>query len=236
MNRVLVIIPTAPYLAYGKYEKEFHPSEWALANLKYDQVWGRFNGPSTERQRAVRETWAKHIKAPHEFKFFVGNTHEGPVPDDMVKVDAGDGYLELPWKIQKAAQYGLDNGFDILFKCDDDTFVTPHLIPFLEKTDVDYGGYIWKDISVGGGAGYIWSRKAMQAAANATRAQFAEGNDYEDWAFALVMRDAGIKPTNVIGIQEEINIFNSLKEPLSFHPVSPKGMRQAYQDFYVNRQ
>lgn len=227
------MVPTASYLDYKHYEKKFNPSEWALNNMRFDQVWGRFNGPASERQQAVRETWAKHITAPHAFKFFVGRTQPEPVPDDMVKVDAGDGYLELPWKIKAAAQWALDHDFDILFKCDDDTFITPHLIPFLEKTDVEYGGYIWKDISIGGGAGYIWNRRAMQAAANATDAQFAEGNNYEDWAFALVMRDAGIKPTNVIGIQEEINIYNNIKEPLSFHPCSPKGLRQAYEQVWV---
>lgn len=234
MNKVLVAIPTAPYLNYGTYEKAFQTSEWGLANQRFDRVWGRFNGPCTERQAAVRDTWAKHITAPHEFKFFVGRTHEGPVPDDMVKLDVGDGYLELPWKIQGAAQYALDNGFDVMLKADDDTFITPYMIPFLEQTTVDYGGYVWKDISVGGGAGYVWSRRAMQAAVKATREQFAAGNDYEDWAFALVMRDAGIPATNLIGFQEEINIFNNLKEPLSFHPVSPLGMRQAYQQFYLN--
>jgi hypothetical protein len=47
------------------------------------------------------------------------------------------------------------------------------------------------------------------------------------------MQEAGIPATNVPGIQEEINIFNILKEPLSFHPVSPKGMRQGYEQFYA---
>lgn len=229
MNKVLIAIPTAPYLDYKEYEKPFATSDWGLANMRFDRVWGRFNGPSTERQKAVRETWAKHVTDPATFKFFVGRTHEGPVPEDTVKLDCGDGYLDLPEKIRLISRYALDNGYDVMFKCDDDTFIYPAMVPFLAETKVDYGGYVYSNISAGGGPGYIWSRRAMQAAVDTPLEAF--DCNYEDWHFALVMQAAGIKCQHIVGIEEEPNVYHPVM--LSYHPVSPKGMREAYQKHYV---
>lgn len=229
MNKVLIAIPTAPYLDYKGYEKTFATSEWGLANMRFDRIWGRFNGPASERQTAVRETWAKHV-APATFKFFVGRTWEGPLPDDMIKLDCDDDYLEgLQRKIQLIGQYALDNGYDIVFKCDDDTFVYPDLVPYLCTTTVDYGGYVWSGMSAAGGPGYVWSRRAMQAAVDTPLTAF--NSNYEDWHYSLVMQAAGIKVQHITGIEEEPNVTHPVM--LSYHPVSPKGMREAYQKHYV---
>lgn len=233
MNKVLIAIPSAPVLLYGEHEKAFQVSDWALANHRWDRVWGRFSGASTERQKAVRETWAPEVvKQGATFKFFMGRDAQGQEwPDDVVLLDCADGYLDLPDKIKKMAQWAVDRDFDILFKCDDDTFVYPGLVPFLQHTDIEYGGSIYNSYAVGGGPGYIWNRRAMAAAIAAPLTDHPQCKSWEDWWFAEVMRAAGIKPTNVPGICEEPNA--QPKPPLTFHPVSPKGMRQAFNDIWT---
>lgn len=232
-NKVLVGIPTAPQLIYGEHEKAFQTSEWGLANTKWDRVWGRFSGPSTERQRAVRETWAPHIEtAGGTFRFFVGHSHEGDVPADTVKLEAPDGYLDLPVKIQAMCKWALEHGFDILFKCDDDTFCHPGLVPFLQATDIEYGGCLL-NYTAGGGPGYILGRKAMQALVDADMATaHPECRTWEDWLHAEIIRDAGITAVHHIGFVEEVNLMLKPEQRLTFHPVSPKGMRQMYAEFY----
>lgn len=232
MNKVLIGIPTAPMLLYGAHEKAFQYNEWETFHRRWERVWGRFSGPGTERQRAVRDTWGPRIaEQGATFKFFVGNTHEGPVPDDTVKLDVPDGYLDLPVKIQAMARWAKEHDYGILFKCDDDTAVYPGLVPFLQQTDIQYGGCVYNGYACGGGPGYIWGRQTMDAvlAVDVTKVH-QECKDWEDWLFAEIIKDAGIPAVNVVGIREEINI----KPPVdyTFHPVSPKGMRQFYEEVW----
>lgn len=231
MNKVLIGIPTAPFLNYGEYEGKWADNEYDRNNRRWERVYGRFNGPSTERQAAVRETWWKH-QAPATCKFFMGRTatkeHES---DDVVILDCGDNYLfDLQEKIQGMARWALDRDFDMMVKVDDDTFVYPALVPFLQENTFDFGGCVYGNYCVGGGPGEVFGRKAMEIIVKATPDMFPEFRHWEDRWFGEILHAAGIQATAINGFTEEINVSPPVR--YTFHPVSPSGMRKAYQDIY----
>lgn len=236
-NKVLLAIPTAPHLDYGEYECDWDKvhgrNQWDRDNRRWDRVYGRFNGPGTERQQAVRETWWKH-QAPATCKFFMGETAVGQEwPDDVVVLpNIGDKYLYgLQEKIQAIAKWAIERDFDIMVKLDDDTFVFPDFVPFLlELTGVDYGGNPYSDIANSGGCGYILSRRAMECLVATPLDSFPDKRFWEDWWVGHAMSAAGIKPTRIHGMYDEPHI--TVPRKLTFHPMSPKGLRQAYSEFY----
>jgi hypothetical protein len=230
-NKVLIGIPTAPFMDYGRFEAAWPDNPYDKANRRWERIYGRFNGPATERQSAVRETWWKH-QAPAVCKFFMGRTatkeHEA---DDVVILDCGDKYLfDLQEKIQGMFRWALERDFDVVIKMDDDTFVYPDLVPFLEKTDIDYGGCLYGGYCAGGGTGVVYSRRAMEIAVNAPPESFSEYRFWEDRWFGEILHAAGVPSTYIQGFTDEPNVTPPIK--YTFHPVSPKGMRQAYQEVY----
>ena len=42
---------------------------------------------------------------------------------DLIHLDCPDDYQSLPQKTYKLAEYALSHGYDLLLKCDDDTFM-----------------------------------------------------------------------------------------------------------------
>lgn len=234
MNKALIGIPTAPILNYGEYNGAWPPNEWDKNNRRWERVYGRFNGPSTERQQAVRDTWWKHITPPVVGKFFMGRTatkeHEA---EDVVILDCGDNYLfDLQVKIQGMCRWALDNGFDVMMKCDDDTFCHPALFPYLAETTVDYGGVIYNSYCCGGGTGYVFSRRSMDIIANASPKLFPEALHWEDRWMGEVLHAAGVEATSIPGFIDEPNLLVTPEFRKTFHPVSPAGMRAMYREFY----
>lgn len=231
-NRVLLAIPTAPHLDYGAYEAKWPNNEWDRANRRWERVYGRFNGPGTERQQAVRDTWWKH-QAPATCRFFMGKDAVGQQwPDDVVVLpEVSDKYLYgLQEKIQGMAKWALDNDFDIMVKLDDDTFVFPDFVPFLLETNIEWGGLPYNEYCVSGGTGEIMGRRAMEALVKTPLESYPDKRFWEDWWIGEIMRDAGLKAERVVGMWDEVNI--TVPRKLTFHPMSPNGLRQAYQEFY----
>lgn len=129
--------------------------------------------------RAQRETWIQDLDGRADYKFFLGLPESAD--EDVVSLDMPDGPI---WdavrgcghrtpvgqrKTEALARYALENGYDFVFKCDDDTFIrVDHLLAGgFER--FDYSGFTeqhWeRDIAwyrwCQGGAGYWLSRKAM---------------------------------------------------------------------------
>lgn len=234
MNKVLIGIPTAPVLDYGEYHGAWPDNEWDRNNRRWERVYGRFNGAGTARQTAVRETWWKH-QSPAVCKFFMGRTAtEAHKADDVVILDCGDKYLfDLQEKIQGMARWALDNDFDVMIKLDDDSFVYPTLVPFLQETTVDYGGLVYNDYCVSGGTGEVYSRRAMEIISSASPDIFPEHRHWEDRWFGEILHAAGIDGKSLAGFIDEPNVSPPIRR--TFHPVSPAGMRKAYQDIYGSK-
>jgi hypothetical protein len=193
MNKVLIGIPTAPFLNYGEYEAAWPDNPYDKANRRWERVYGRFNGPSTERQTAVRETWWKH-QAPAVCKFFMGRTAtDEHKADDVVILDCGDNYLfDLQEKIQGMARWALDNDFEVMIKAG-----RRHLcsiqpwFPSCKKRPLITAGCIYNEYCVGGGTGEVYSRKAMEIIANAPDTVFPEHRHWEDRWFGEILARGG---------------------------------------------
>lgn len=94
------------------------------------------------RRKAIRDTWLGELQSlnnyPYEarlekpadvqYKFFVGRHSMPTAPtlqSDEVALDVDDGYRGLPAKTQAICRWALENGYEALFKCDDDVYLQP---------------------------------------------------------------------------------------------------------------
>lgn len=155
----------------------------------------------TLRLPAIRETWATE-----DTKFFFGHGERELAHDEIV-LDCGDSYYETAFKVQAICRWALDNGYDGLFKADDDTYVRPERLELagweasdfvcrvLPPTDINHPcGYPY------GGCGYYLGKRMLDAAAtdkfptsNPEGDTWERCNTYEDGWIGRVARDAGIE-------------------------------------------
>lgn len=134
-----------------------------------------------ERANTVRRTWAKNPPSGVTIKFFRGNPIPSPslIEPDEVYLDVDDGYAGLPQKVQGAIAWAYENGFEYVFKTDDDCFVNLPILVRLPFGRYDYfgrfrgpsGGY---PADYASGFGYFLSRKAMK--------EVVHGGITQDWA------------------------------------------------------
>jgi hypothetical protein len=112
---------------------------------------------------AQRSTWLKDCQV--DYKFFFGRGSREPLADEIV-LDVDDGYPSLPTKVRLMCRWALDNGYEYLFKCDDDTYVRPERLISSGFEQHDYIGRVnWNPRRIGycsGGPGYWLSAKAMR--------------------------------------------------------------------------
>lgn len=70
--------------------------------------------------QAIRDTWLQNCPVDHAF--FVGGG-DATIWADEVVLDCGDGYLDLPWKLQAICAWALARDYDFVFVVDTDTYV-----------------------------------------------------------------------------------------------------------------
>jgi hypothetical protein len=163
---------------------------------------------STHQQ--MRDAYLKDC--PVDYRFFSGRftTHpekaeQRTIEQDEVFLDVPDGLGNLLWKIDVLThEWALERGYDFIFHCHNDTYV---VIPRLLASgfeNYDWSGQIWPAHSmpnpvqmINGASGVWFSRKAMEFAAKAIR---ANPNLYldmeataEDWRIARYL-DGHIQP------------------------------------------
>jgi hypothetical protein len=147
-----------------------------------------------ERANAQRETWVPEIKNA-DVKFFLGRTSRNSDSDEII-LDVDDGYKELPAKVQGVCRWALDNGYDYIFKTDDDVYINVPSFETLSPAPYDYVGrfrgpsdphHPWDYAS---GFGYWLSRRAMQIVVDSP---LDEAEWAEDRWVAKVLQQAGIQ-------------------------------------------
>lgn len=237
--RVLIAVPACQNLEYGAWESEESP-KFDRSKAYRGEAYGKdihISGPNP-RIDAVRETWWKDV-APFEHhvtaRFFYGQPFVGePKPDEVVLRVPGD-YGALPLRTQAICRWALDNKFEYVFKCDDDTAVyVDRLVREIGEGDCgDYAGYCHNNICTGG-PGYILGRRAMDAVANAgTPDHWAE-----DCWVGKVVGNSNIHPvslsTHIPGFAAHWywpNGYDGSKvgaDTVSVHAVQPEVMRDWY--------
>lgn len=238
MPKVLIAIPACHKYEYGKWESGDSP-HFNQAAAYNGQAYGtgiHISGYN-DRIQTVRDTWAKDIEPFKEhvtLKFFYGEPHPRPAASDEVYLPCGDGYEHLPLKTINIARYALEQGYDYVFKCDDDTAVyLDRLIHELMSHKFDYAGYENGRVA-SGGPGYWLSRRAMKAlVANDKPDHWAE----DVWT-GKVMSYANIPlqmlPGHRPGFSDHWfypNGFDPARDMtgvVAFHAVQPEVMRDWY--------
>jgi len=141
--------------------------------------------PHVLHRNVIRETWMPLVKGA-DVKFFFGHT---ATQGDEVQVDCDDSYEGLPSKVRSIVRWSLDNGYDYMFKCDDDVVLKPEKV--LHSTSADFIGHKndSRQYPIPFGFLYGMSKRAMQLVAEEP---LPSNNNDEAWVTAVLGR-AGIK-------------------------------------------
>jgi len=143
------------------------------------------------RADSQRETWVPHVKGM-DVKFFLGGGY--PTNEDEVILPCPDDYRSLPLKCKLMFQWAIDQGYDYVFKTDDDVLVAPDRLLAAVPVGRDYVGRL-RGPARGlpapycSGMGYWLSRRAMQA-----RIEGEDVDDHnEDLTTGNILLKAGIR-------------------------------------------
>jgi hypothetical protein len=102
------------------------------------------------RAQAQRETWIPRLAAAIpsgwtvDLRFVVGRppagAPPGPLGPDVTRLEAEDGYYELPGKMRALFQWAQERGYDHVFTCDDDVYLVPERLLASDFAAHDYSG------------------------------------------------------------------------------------------------
>ena len=139
--------------------------KYHVGNLPHENYDKHNHYDPNDQIQACRDTWANDLaKFGVDYKFFYGNGTRQPEADEVF-LDVPDDYRSLSKKIRAICKWALENGYEYMFKCDDDTFVWSDRLLDSDFYGKDCVGYDWGGF-VGGFACWL-SKKAMEAIANA---------------------------------------------------------------------
>jgi len=188
------------------------------------------------KQDAVRKTWLKDSdKAGIKAYFLIGRPgRPSEVLGDILYLDCGDGYLDLPAKTIAFLRFIEGNfDYDYIYKCDDDTYVNISTLLKLSIEPYDYCGYQYKNMVLKnkwhekhlephlrhqtypgtylgpwmtGGCGYLLSKRAVQYVINEYD-KFINKEFYEDKLIGDIMRTNNM-PSLVLVTFKEISGFD----------------------------
>jgi hypothetical protein len=240
MQKILIAIPACFKFEYGAWESGQSP------HFDRSKAWnGEPYGTDIHisgvnpRIQAVRETWAKDIepfKSHVALKFFYGCPPGGfprrPLPDEVF-LEVPDDYEHLIEKTRAICRWAVQNDWDWVFKCDDDTgvYVSRLVSELMVQRGMQYGGYKHGNIC-SGGPGYWLSKPAMRILGHRAdrKHQWAE-----DVNTGLILNGEGIEAIHLEGHMPGFkdhwffpNGFNPNKDMtgiVTFHAVQPEVMR-----------
>ena len=128
-----------------------------------------------ERRQRCLTTWMADGDRPgHPSRFFCWAAQRRVRPEQIgphaLALPCPDDYASLPqrtlwfcrWALEEGGRGKGEGGWDYLFKCDDDTYVSIPRLPSYDLRGRDYVGAEWRPgVGYGsGGAGYFLSRRA----------------------------------------------------------------------------
>jgi hypothetical protein len=122
------------------------------------------------RIEAQRKTWVPQVEGA-DVRFFVGDSSLTTQAD--VYLPVGDGYFDLPNKVKAIFKWGLDQGYDYIFKVDDDVYLRPERLLSCGFENNNYYGVCQPKNSYASGFIYCLSSKA---------ARLVVESQIEDWA------------------------------------------------------
>lgn len=168
----------------------------------------------------IRDTWLKSINSVgFEYKFFYGEgqaveedhqwkqsclslppEYETKLPytensielfGDEVALPVPDDHLHVPYKTREIFRYALNFGFDFVFKCFEDTYVSLPRLSTSHFETADYTGRLCGNHEMGayasGGPGYWLSKRSLEVLAPSKITRWAD-----DWWVGNTLQHAGI--------------------------------------------
>lgn len=138
-----------------------------------------------------RKTWVRDVVGA-DVRFFIGRPTPTDILPDEIFLDVDDGYTNLPFKIQAICRWAVENGYDVLFKCDPDTFVVPSRLLRSDFSRFDYLGGNHHGGYASGGSGYFLSRRAMEFIVEAVPYEDKKNLDGEDVQVGKILNNHGI--------------------------------------------
>lgn len=161
--------------------------------FKHRTLIGVFSSPKyTARYDACNATWLEDARNAGQRYIVVSAGKTQETLPWRLWVDAPDTYEHLPQQVSAWIKWCLgQNGWDYLFKCDDDTYVSIPRFAEYDHPGADYIGArcITNGVTYGhGGAGYFLSRRAAEIVAQRMTAQ--DGG--EDYHVGQTLAQAGI--------------------------------------------
>lgn len=143
-----------------------------------------------DRAQAQRTTWVKDC--PHDVRFFLAAQPQWP---DEVQLDCPDDYAGLPAKIKAMCDWALRQGYDWVFRVDDDVYVAADRLADAVPTDHHYAGRVRGAIPnfpapYCSGFSYWMSHTAMSVIADAP----LNNNSAEDSWVGNTLLEYGITP------------------------------------------
>lgn len=212
--KILIAILSDDVLDYSAFR--------VMQKAKWGKVWEngvsglQKDGPN-ERKKAVSETWFKDAEAHKNVtaRFFSAADFNLP-----------SGHVNLPVRMRAVCRWMFENGFDLMFRPDDDTYcrldrvVRQGMELGSDYAGVDEGGFI-----IGGPGIWITRRSCGLLMAADVPAYSTEWRD-DAW-IGDVLRSHGIKPGNDLpGLH--IQGQSQFGTQITLHPVSPDQMRNLY--------
>jgi hypothetical protein len=232
LPKILISVPACQRFEYGPWESEQSP-HYNAATAWEGRPYGQdihISG-TNDRVTAVRETWARDTAAFRnhvDFRFFYGDPFVGVAEMDEVVLPCPDDYEHLPHKTIEICRWALEQGYDFLLKCDDDSYVwVDRLVRELMGSKFDYAGYLNHNVC-SGGCGYWLSRKAMALVAAYRPEHWAE-----DVTVSHALTAADIKaqmlPNHVPGFSQHwFDIDRIPNGAVCIHALKPESMRELY--------
>jgi hypothetical protein len=90
---------------------------------------------------AIRRTWAPEIPAGKaDVLFFLGRGPKAPKEDEII-LDCGDSHSDLPEKVREIVRWAYTQGYEHVFKLDDDVILIPKRFLRSGFDKFDYIGY-----------------------------------------------------------------------------------------------
>lgn len=194
------------------------------------------------RADAQRSTWVPLVQGA-DVRFFVGN---GPRAQrhDEIQLDVRDGYHDLAFKVREVCRWALAQGYDYVFKTDDDVYIQPDRLLF-SPPHCDYKGRVRP--GTGGlcapyasGFAYWLSRHSLGLLATARVDDWAE----DRWVGNTLER-AGV----LCAMEDRYKIIKSRKHPLTgtegprqtndvivAAELDPKTMKTVHEEWFDKRE
>jgi hypothetical protein len=212
---------------------------------KYERVGCRdwFNRPVTDRISGIRESWLRDVKT--DYKIFKGFGN-GRIPqDDEIWLPCLDDYFHSADKLREMFKYALNQGYNRIFKCDDDVWVYyDRLMSNIPTADYVGSGRGWDvescsrfPTTFAPGFSVWYSKRAMETLIKAPASYWCE----DRWAGESLKR-AGInlttdfryhlvKPTKTVQWISDAELYKP-NDWLTIHSLLPDQMRRLHDHNY----